>query len=212
MREGVDVIYQAALRSGPWQGRADFLCNGRPAEPARRMVVRGLDTKLARETRAGTILQLCLYSDLLGDTQGVLPERIMSSRLGRTSSHRPSGTDFAAYYRLVQARSLGAVARAAKGRHLPGPGGALRGLPLVATCDRRRRDDDHLCLVAGHHEAPEQSSRPGASTRDGPGRAAATVARRPQRGRGETYSGCATKRGSRSKRRTGEPRYELLPL
>ena len=33
-----------------------------------------IDTKLARETKGNTILQLCLYSDLLADTQKLSPE------------------------------------------------------------------------------------------------------------------------------------------
>ena len=35
-----------------------------------------VDTKLARETRGGTILQLCLYSELVGQIQDVMPQRM----------------------------------------------------------------------------------------------------------------------------------------
>ena len=33
-----------------------------------------IDAKLARETKGGTVLQLCLYAELLADAQGVRPE------------------------------------------------------------------------------------------------------------------------------------------
>jgi predicted RecB family nuclease len=33
-----------------------------------------IDTKLARETKAGAVLQLCLYSDLIKEVQGLAPE------------------------------------------------------------------------------------------------------------------------------------------
>ena len=35
-----------------------------------------LDTKLARETRGATVLQLCLYSELVEAVQGRMPERM----------------------------------------------------------------------------------------------------------------------------------------
>ena len=61
MEQGTDVIAQGALREGQWFGRPDVL---------RRIATHSLhwnwsyevvDTKLARETKAATILQLSLY-------------------------------------------------------------------------------------------------------------------------------------------------------
>ena len=74
MCDGADVIYQAALRTGHWYGRADFL--QRVDRPSRlgTCSYEVLDDKLARDTRAGTILQLCLYSQMVGEIQGYLPE------------------------------------------------------------------------------------------------------------------------------------------
>jgi predicted RecB family nuclease len=76
MRDGADVIYQAALRTGHWYGRADFL--QRVDRPSRlgAWSYEVLDAKLARDTRAGTILQLCLYSHIVGEIQGDLPEQM----------------------------------------------------------------------------------------------------------------------------------------
>jgi len=69
IRAGADVIVQPALRNGRWFGRPDVLRrNGTPSAlgPWSYEVV---DTKLAKETRGGTILQLGLYSELLGDVR-----------------------------------------------------------------------------------------------------------------------------------------------
>ena len=71
MRAGSEVIAQATLASGYWHGRADVLMKvDRPSDLGG-WSYEVIDTKLSGETRAGTLLQLCLYSDLLGE---VLPE------------------------------------------------------------------------------------------------------------------------------------------
>jgi predicted RecB family nuclease len=64
MKNGVQVIAQGALSHGGWVGRADIL--RRVEVPSAHGVwsYEAADTKLARETRAGTVLQLCLYSEL----------------------------------------------------------------------------------------------------------------------------------------------------
>ena len=110
MRDGARVIYQATLKSGRWHGRADFL--KRIEQPSRLGAWRYevLDAKLARETRAGTILQLCLYSNMLADIQDVLPERmhvIMPGADFGLLSFRVH--DFIAYHRLVHRRLEAAI-------------------------------------------------------------------------------------------------------
>src|SRR5947209_5750761 len=77
MKSGAPVIVQASLMSGEWRGRADVLL--RVDQPERQNRLGGwsyevVDCKLARETKAETILQLCLYSELLADLQGMEPE------------------------------------------------------------------------------------------------------------------------------------------
>jgi len=74
MAEGVDVIAQGALRDGPWFGRPDILM--RVATPGKHWAwsYEVQDTKLARETKATTILQLSVYSELLELAQGQAPE------------------------------------------------------------------------------------------------------------------------------------------
>src|SRR5262249_11553435 len=75
MRAGVDVIAQGSLQQGRWAGRPDVLRRADGKSVFGPWSYEVVDTKLAAETRTGTILQLSLYSDLLEKAQGLLPER-----------------------------------------------------------------------------------------------------------------------------------------
>jgi predicted RecB family nuclease len=77
MQAGTTVIYQAHLMDGAWSGRADFLMRVEAPSKLGPYSYWVIDTKLAAETRAGTILQLCLYSDLVRQVQGTLPEHML---------------------------------------------------------------------------------------------------------------------------------------
>lgn len=60
--DGTDVIYHARLSNNRWSGEADFLirrCEGHE------IFYEAYDTKLARKTRAQTLLQLYVYSMIL---------------------------------------------------------------------------------------------------------------------------------------------------
>ena len=70
MRSGDQFIYQAALRHGRFAGRADILRRVDVPSALGEWSYEVIDTKLARETRGSTILQLSLYSDLVGAVQG----------------------------------------------------------------------------------------------------------------------------------------------
>src|SRR5580704_13775302 len=74
MEKGIAVIAQATLANGRWFGKSDVL--RRVERPSRLgdWSYEVYDCKLARETKATTILQLSLYSELLATIQGVLPE------------------------------------------------------------------------------------------------------------------------------------------
>ena len=65
MREGVDVIVQAPLCDAAMRGRADVLLRLDPAPAGQAFGYEPYDTKLARETKAGTLLQL-VWPDMDG--------------------------------------------------------------------------------------------------------------------------------------------------
>jgi len=69
---GTDVIYQAAFQSGSWHGFADFLRRvaGNPNQ------YECVDTKLARTPAPHHLMQLSVYSDLIGQLQATVPKRM----------------------------------------------------------------------------------------------------------------------------------------
>ena len=111
MERGADVIAQGALSDGKWFGRLDVLRRAeKPGKWAWSYEV--VDTKLARETKATTILQLSLYSELLGKAQGVQPESlyvVTPAGSGKFTEERYRVEEYAAYYRYVKERLLKAV-------------------------------------------------------------------------------------------------------
>ena len=140
MRSGARTIVQGVLQSGKWRGRTDILQRVEQPSPAfGSWSYEVTDTKLARETKGGTILQLCLYSDLLTQAQGIAPEHMYVVTPG--TEFEPLNyrfADYAAYYRSVK-RGLEASSQSSRHRNVSRSERALRDLPM----------DDELPLVAG---------------------------------------------------------------
>jgi predicted RecB family nuclease len=152
MRGGAQAIVQASFASGDWRGRADVLLRvEQPEKPSGlgNWSYEAVDCKLARETKAETILQLCLYSELVAELQGLEPEFFHVARpdVGfQLESYRLSG--FAAYHRAVKMKLLGAV-KAGSGETYPEPVSHCDICRWWKECDGQRRRDDHLSFVAG---------------------------------------------------------------
>ena len=70
MERGVEAIAQATLATGRWFGRSDVLRRVERASKLGAWSYEVYDCKLACETKAATILQLSLYSELLANIQG----------------------------------------------------------------------------------------------------------------------------------------------
>ena len=102
MRDGVDVIYQAVMFNGRRLGYADFLRRVETPSDLGTWSYEVWDTKLARQPTAPAVLQISMYSDLLGAMQGRRPDR-MHLALGGVARQTESlrVADYAAYYRLV---------------------------------------------------------------------------------------------------------------
>ena len=149
-RSGADVIVQAALASGRWNGRADVLERVPEKSTLGDWAYDVLDTKLAQETRGGTVLQLCLYADLLETVQGQAAERMHVVKPG---SGFPRETfrfaDYQAYYRLVKDGLAGFVESSTRAEPYPEPVPHCDVCRWWRRCDERRHRDDHLSLVAG---------------------------------------------------------------
>lgn len=76
MRRGAQIIAQGAFSHQGWVGRADILRRIEVPSLLGVWSYEPIDTKLARETKAGAVLQLCLYSDLIKEVQGLAPEHM----------------------------------------------------------------------------------------------------------------------------------------
>lgn len=152
MNRGAQAIVQASLASGDWRGRADVLLRVEQIEKPSRMgnwSYEVVDCKLARETKAETILQLCLYSEIVAELQDMEPEHFHVVRPNvrlQAESFRQSA--FAAYYRVVKMDLLEAL-KAGSGETYPEPVNHCDICRWWKECDGRRRHDDHLSFVAG---------------------------------------------------------------
>ncbi|MET4001226.1 TM0106 family RecB-like putative nuclease [Marinobacterium sp. MBR-109] len=151
MSAGAQLIIQAALRNDRWSGRADILIRVDKPSKFGNWSYEVVDTKLARETKGGTVLQLSLYADLLTAAQGAEPENIHV--VSPWSDFEPQTyrvADFAAYYRHVRgtAESATQVGDNTPAQTYPDPKAHCDVCRWSSQCDNRRRDDDHLCLVA----------------------------------------------------------------
>jgi uncharacterized protein len=148
MAQGADAIAQGALGDSQWLGRPDVLL--RLAKPSGNWLwsYEVVDTKLTRETKAGTILQLSLYSELLAKSQGSDPELLWVVPPGNFAGEPYRIAEYAAYYRYVKHR-LATVVKGGDVATYPEPVEHCNVCRWFRECDARRRGDDHLSLVAG---------------------------------------------------------------
>ncbi|TPI65518.1 TM0106 family RecB-like putative nuclease [Mesorhizobium sp. B3-1-3] len=150
MRAGAPIIVQGALLSGRWSGRADVLRRIETPSALGGWSYEVVDTKLARETKGGTVLQLCLYSDLLAIAQGLAPEFMyVVAPWTDFAAQRYRFADYGAYYRRAKSGLEQSVDSPGGTDTYPDPNSHCDVCRWSTQCDNRRRVDDHLCLVAG---------------------------------------------------------------
>jgi len=160
MERGAQVIAQGALSDGEWFGRPDVLRRVETPSKRWKWSYEVVDTKLARETKATTILQLSLYSDLLGKIQGTMPEFLSVVPPGEGfAGEKYRVSEYSAYYRHVKGRLARAIGGGPPRKAVPtGKGAEPETYPepvehcnvcrWFKECDQQRRADDHLSLVA----------------------------------------------------------------
>src|SRR6266550_2990033 len=153
MRAGDDAIVQGALEDGNWYGRPDVLLKTNLPSAFGAWAYEVADTKLARETRGGTILQLGLYCEMLARVQGRRPERFYVVTPDTTAPvHEYRVDDYAAYFRLIRGRLETTVVEDDEllaAANYPEPVDHCDVCPWSSVCSQKRRTDDHLSLVAG---------------------------------------------------------------
>ena len=150
MRAGAPIIAQGALQAGRWGGRADILRRIEKPSDLGAWSYEVIDTKLARETKGNTVLQICLYSDLLAEAQKLTPEFAYVVTPG--SDFKPQEFryfDYAAFYRRVRTKLERAVENDAQEDLYPEPKPHCEICRWRLRCKAKWREDDHLTLVAG---------------------------------------------------------------
>lgn len=151
MKQGTDIIAQGALAKGRWFGRPDVLRKTPQKSGLGEWSYEVYDCKLALETKGTTILQLSLYTELVAEVQGHFPEWMYV--VTPTEQFEPEPyrfAEYAAYCRYIKTRFE---------RLCDAPPDSVKTYPepvphcpicrWFAECDKKRRDDDHLSLVAG---------------------------------------------------------------
>ena len=213
MRAGAAIISQGVLLHERWGGRADILRRIDTPSDLGPWSYEVIDTKLARETKGASILQLCLYADLVAKVQGVVPEYLYV--VVPWSDYEPQSyrtSDFFAYYRLVKRSLEASVATGNETQTYPDPRLHCDICRWRQHCDFRRRSDDHLCLVAGSTGLQiKELRRRGIDTMEALAAMPLPVPWKPERGAVQTYDRLREQaRVQVAGRNSGKPVYEPL--
>jgi uncharacterized protein len=222
LQSGADVVYQGAFAGRGWVGYADILRKIPVASDVRSafgdFAYEPHDTKLARETRGGTILQLALYADLLGELQGLTPERFFVVAPGAPFTiHEYRLADYAAYVRHVRLRmleDLGGDPDALLDRSYPEPTEHCDVCRWWQRCDKQRRADDHLSFIAGISRSQrDELVAQGVSTLASAATLPIPVPFKPARGSEDTYGRVVDQAQAQLQQRTsGKPVVRILPV
>jgi uncharacterized protein len=218
LRDGRDVIVQGALREGQWYGKPDILRRVAAPSALGPWSYEVMDTKLARETRAGTVLQLSLYSEMLASLQKLEPEYFyVVTPDPEQPVKRYRVNDYAAYVRLTRARLAATAKQSAEdvaAANYPEPVDHCQICAWARDCREKRCEDDHLSLVAGitRTQRRELESR-GTSTTTELARLALPIPFKPSRGSIESYERVREQaRLQVESRDTQRPLHELLEI
>lgn len=215
MTQGSEIIVQGAFRRGQWVGRTDVLRRIDQPSDLGDWSYEIIDTKLARETKGGTILQLCLYADLVEAVQGERPE--FCYVVAPWSDYEPVRfrmDDYSAYYRRVRGSLERFVSEHNQGSEYPEPREHCDICRWQDSCEATRRADDHLCLVAGISKVQIGELRThGISTTTNLSEMPIPLTWKPNRGSASAIERVREQaRIQITGRVSGKPLYELLPV
>ena len=189
MRAGAQIIFQGAFRSDGWVGRTDILKRVETPSDLGDWSYEVIDTKLSRETKGGTLLQLSLYSDLVASVQGRMPDQMHV--VAPWSDYKPQSfrtADYAAFYRKVADGLKQSIGRSRDDVNYPDPKEHCDVCRWRVPCDLRRRADDHLCLVAGISKVQiNELHRQGINTVSNLAQMAVPLSWKPERGAVHSY-------------------------
>jgi predicted RecB family nuclease len=146
MKSGADYIYQAALLEEPWHGFADLLERVNQSSLLGPYCYEAVDIKLKRTPEPSHIIQLCVYSDLLKQYQGITPISF-SLVLGNGEKKTFQFSDFAQYYITIK-RQFEAYASFPTENSITSPSTFCSRCKWQNLCDEQWKKEDHLSQVA----------------------------------------------------------------
>lgn len=210
MHHGVDYIYQARLSNDKWQGWADFLIKVATPSALGNWSYQVIDTKLSTQTRAGTILQISLYSEIIEEIQGLLPEYMHVRTPESELSYRVN--DYVSYLRLIKKRLDNAII--APIATYPEPCSHCDICNWWQHCNGIRREDDHLSFIAGMGTSQiKEVKQHGITTLQAMSEIPLPIPFKPTKGSKETFTKLREQARVQNETRTAQkPLYELLEL
>jgi predicted RecB family nuclease len=146
MRDGAEVIYQAALIAPFWLGYADFLERVEKASSLGAWTYEAVDTKLPRRAKPEHVIQLTTYSKLIGNEQDRVPAR-MHIQLGNNERVSLRVSDFAHYHSIAE-RRLETFANRPPETSVGEPCAHCPTCRWKGRCEADWEAADHLTLVA----------------------------------------------------------------
>lgn len=201
MKRGVDVIVQAPLsdqaaagKNNPaWMGYADILRKVNTPSALGNWSYEVQDTKLSRHTRGATILQLSLYSEIVGKLQDREPDYMYVVKPSDSPEVQNFGieefrfSDFKAFFRQAKSAFI-AVMAGEPPLTYPEPVEQCNICRWWKECDHKRHRDDHLSLVASIRSMHiGELNKHTITTLEQFARAEHPLPRRPSRGNIESY-------------------------
>lgn len=210
MLKGADYIYQARLSNEIWQGWADFLIKVDKPSKLGNWSYEVIDTKLSTETRAGTILQIALYSEIIEEIQGLLPEYMHVRTPESELSYRVN--DYISYLRLIKKRLAAAITEPLE--TYPEPCSHCDICNWWEHCNDIRRKDDHLSFIAGMGTSQiKEVKLHGINTLQAMSEMPLPIPFKPTKGSKETFTKLREQARIQNETRIAqEPKYEILEL
>lgn len=151
MRAGREIIHQGCFSRDGRVGYPDFLIRVDEPSELGSWSYEVHDAKLSTRPRPSHVFQLLFYTEELERLQGLRPARMhLILGDGGRPGWRPE--DVAAYAEVIREDFVGRHAELAGAEPNPAypyPVGDCDFCPWWHVCEQRRRDDDHLSLVAG---------------------------------------------------------------
>jgi predicted RecB family nuclease len=147
MITGADIIFQGTLLSANFVGHPDFLRRVNSPSGVDMFSYEVLDTKLARNPKSSFIIQLCFYSELLAELQGLRP-RFMHLVLGDGSELNFRFDQYREYYHALKDRFLDQITHDGIDNSYPEMCDHCSLCHWRELCEAKWLADDHLNQVA----------------------------------------------------------------